>query len=462
MKYDVVISHSYKDGEFALRLAELLKQNGISVFTETEIALGDSWKDSIDGAISHCLCVLPIISDNASDSRYFQMEVHLAYMQDKRILPVYTARAVVIGEELEYLRRIDGYVITAPSSPSKEVKRLIRDINGIKEALEPKPLKESRSIFDLFNSPRTSSFTTVAREEIPPAREAVNYKRMKAQILASGSIGELFDNQKPPLPTLGDEQNFVFISYSHKDYKSVYCDLIDLYKNGVRYWYDRGLTPGKGWSAEARAQISKPNCGGVIFYLSDNFVLSTSVLKEVGFALGKGTDGGAGKNYFTVSLSDELPEDLISTTLGSRKRSELDALEIYNKRDHEDILLEAFPNEKTNIIKTDAASDDHIHKVIDAVKNNFNVIADGKNLEELFFARYDQLAKLAERLYPDSERGMELFAGSLFGKDSFALVYIISKRNFLCAGADGVIRVETSDIDFLESFCEEAERRLGI
>ncbi len=49
---------------------------------------------------------------------------------------------------------------------------------------------------------------------------------------------------KPPLPELGEHSNYIFISYPHKDYKQVYCDLWDYYAEGVRYWYDRGLTAG--------------------------------------------------------------------------------------------------------------------------------------------------------------------------------------------------------------------------
>ncbi len=219
----------------------------------------------------------------------------------------------------------------------------------------------------------------------------IDYEKMKEAILSSGSLAELSDQDKPPVPKCDDNQNYVFISYSHKDYKAVYCDLLSLHSSKVRYWYDKDLTPGIGWTGEAKGRLERPNCAGIIFYLSESFAVSASILEEVKFALGN--DGGAGKNYFAVSLSDDLPEDIISTSIGSKKRAELDALKIYDKRAHEDILLEAFPNEKTNVVKTDAESTTHVKNLLTAIQRNFNVTADALPLED-----NKQMRELQEKL----------------------------------------------------------------
>ncbi len=206
-------------------------------------------------------------------------------------------------------------------------------------------------------------------------------------ILKTETIGALTDSQKPPVPQFDDNQNYIFISYSHKDYRSVYPDLFALSSAKVRYWYDKDLTPGHGWNEEAKERMADPNCAGVIFYLSENFVLSPSILEEVKFAR------ESGKNYFAVSLSDELPEDLISISIGSKKRAELDALKIYDRRAHEDILLDAFPNVKTNIIKTDPASRDHIAALFTAIKRQFNVTGEEDTAKD-----DGQLKELRKRL----------------------------------------------------------------
>lgn len=85
------------------------------------------------------------------------------------------------------------------------------------------------------------------------------------------------DCETVPIPDIAENQNYIFISYSHKDYKKVYADLAFLYREGVHFWYDRGLSAGKNWDAEVKERIENPRCSGVIFYLSENMFLSRSV-----------------------------------------------------------------------------------------------------------------------------------------------------------------------------------------
>ena len=77
--------------------------------------------------------------------------------------------------------------------------------------------------------------------------------------------------------------NYVFISYSHKDFKQVYSDLAFFSYNNkkrVRFWYDEGLPAGDDWFSVAKERLSDPHCVGVIFYLSENFLRSPAVLKK--------------------------------------------------------------------------------------------------------------------------------------------------------------------------------------
>lgn len=79
--------------------------------------------------------------------------------------------------------------------------------------------------------------------------------------------------------------NYFFISYSHKDYRSVYTDIINLQNNGVNTWYDRGIPGGKNWKDIANKYMSPINCVGVIFYISENALLSDAVIDEIEYAL---------------------------------------------------------------------------------------------------------------------------------------------------------------------------------
>ncbi len=208
----------------------------------------------------------------------------------------------------------------------------------------------------------------------------INYSEIKKAILNSESLESLPSEFRPPVPKCADDENYVFISYSHRDYKAVYCDLLEFHKKGVRYWYDYGLTPGEDWVKEVIKRLDDANCTGVIFYLSENFVLSLSTLAEVRAVLGDGESPR--NNYFTISLSSELPEDLVWKALGGKSKSGLRQLGIDDVRAHEDIFNRAFPNEKTNIIKQGNESDKHISLVIDTVVKKFNVVVTGVAISE--------------------------------------------------------------------------------
>lgn len=79
-------------------------------------------------------------------------------------------------------------------------------------------------------------------------------------------------------------KNYIFISYSHRDYKEVYRDLAYFTYNSekrVRFWYDEGLPIGKNWGQAAEKLLADANCVGVVFYLSENLLLSPSVYEEI-------------------------------------------------------------------------------------------------------------------------------------------------------------------------------------
>lgn len=92
--------------------------------------------------------------------------------------------------------------------------------------------------------------------------------------------------QCPPAqyrPRLGctDFEDYVFISYSTKDFKPVYVDILEMAQQGIRYWYDRGTIPGEKWYETVENRIKNAAC--VICYLSKDFMISEAVYKELNF-----------------------------------------------------------------------------------------------------------------------------------------------------------------------------------
>ena len=105
-----------------------------------------------------------------------------------------------------------------------------------------------------------------------------------------------------PAHRLSDGRNYVFVSYSHRDFAKVYRDLATFLYNAdkkVRFWYDEGLPAGKNWAEEVKKYIEHPNCVGAIFYLSENLLSSAAVLQEVEMI------ASSGKPYVSVALDKD-------------------------------------------------------------------------------------------------------------------------------------------------------------
>ena len=105
-----------------------------------------------------------------------------------------------------------------------------------------------------------------------------------------------------PAYNLSDNKNYVFVSYSHRDFAKVYHDLaVFLYNSDtkVRFWYDEGLPAGENWADAAKKYIENPHCVGAIFYLSENLLSSDAVLQEIDMI------GSSGKPYVAIALDKD-------------------------------------------------------------------------------------------------------------------------------------------------------------
>lgn len=176
----------------------------------------------------------------------------------------------------------------------------------------------------------------------------------------------IHDFESVPVPDIAENQNYIFISYSHKDYKKVYADLAYLYREGVRFWYDRGLSAGKNWDAEVKERLESPRCSGVIFYLSENMFLSKSVNEEISLVCGM--EHQSRKNYFCVNLSEGQPKDILRNIM----RMEDDVLEHAGlDMDRIGVLAKAFSDKQTYLQQTGI---DYYTHLLDQIKEQFDVI----------------------------------------------------------------------------------------
>jgi WD40 repeat protein len=88
----IFISHSSKDNEFGLKLAQDLRQalgtSHIVWYDALSIRPGEEWLHSISKQIEHCTFFILIASPDSMKSQWVEKEFHAAFLREKRILPL--------------------------------------------------------------------------------------------------------------------------------------------------------------------------------------------------------------------------------------------------------------------------------------------------------------------------------------------------------------------------------------
>lgn len=80
-------------------------------------------------------------------------------------------------------------------------------------------------------------------------------------------------------------ENYIFISYSHRDTEKVMPIMEKLRDLGCRIWYDEGIAPGSEWPEDIAQHLN--SCAMVIAFISANSMASVNCRREINFALSK-------------------------------------------------------------------------------------------------------------------------------------------------------------------------------
>lgn len=143
------------------------------------------------------------------------------------------------------------------------------------------------------------------------------YSEIKHKIIESNCDKECL----PPRPNIKPGEKFFFVCYSSKDYKSVFCDLTELYKNRIPFLYDETLIHGENWVSQIRNSIADEQCAGVVFYLSKNTVLSSALEQEIKMVCDEFKET---RTYFCVNLEGRTsPSDILIDVLKATPKSKL-------------------------------------------------------------------------------------------------------------------------------------------
>ena len=84
------------------------------------------------------------------------------------------------------------------------------------------------------------------------------------------------------------KENYIFVSYAHKDSDRVMPILEALSREGFRIWFDSGIETGSEWPAYVEDRVM--NCHIMIYFVTDNSVESRNCRDEINLALSEGKE----------------------------------------------------------------------------------------------------------------------------------------------------------------------------
>ena len=173
-------------------------------------------------------------------------------------------------------------------------------------------LPNDRNNYDEFEIFIEDSLNKKRQPRFPKSNEELDL--LKEKILSAENQDVCASSSLlPPIPLLRENDKYFFICYSSVDFKSVYSDLIELYKHKVPFKYDERLTHGLGWQDQIAKGIGNENCAGVIFYLSKNVIARVSIYDEIKITKSYNRD------YFCVNLEGStLPSRMLADLIVER------------------------------------------------------------------------------------------------------------------------------------------------
>lgn len=250
--HDVFINFTTTNIMDANKICHVLEDNGIKCWiAPRDYTFEKDIPDDIVHAIKSTKMVLWIFSKHSQHSHYSKNDLRIAINREKPIISF----------------NIDGTVPEYKENYSK-----IQDwING-------------------YSNPEESFETLVNKifEMMP-----------EASTLVPGE-GRL------PYPAYRGNDDYIFVSYAHKDANLVFEEIRRFQNLGYNVWYDEGIGAGNEWLKDIVAHLK--NCKMFVVFVTNNSMASVNVQKEIKYAVKHN------KNMIPIYLEDykdiEMEDDI--------------------------------------------------------------------------------------------------------------------------------------------------------
>ena len=84
----VFISYAHGDKQIAERVIVGLKRKMCRVFYDDGLTPGESWNDELAEKLIKCDCVIVLLTNNSTSSKYVRTELNFAIAKDKTVIPI--------------------------------------------------------------------------------------------------------------------------------------------------------------------------------------------------------------------------------------------------------------------------------------------------------------------------------------------------------------------------------------
>ena len=227
--HDVFISYSSRNKGIADEICHALENNGIKCWiAPRNIHSGNPYTHIIN-AITNTKIVLWVFSTYSEQSNFCQKEIEIAINRKKPIISFH----------------VDDTIPQWDIEPYSRIKHWI-SANPCPESINENLVNQ---IFEMMP---------------------------EASILVPGE-GRL------PYPAYRGNDEYIFVSYAHKDGKVVFEEIRQFQNLGYNVWYDEGIGAGNEWLKDIIAHLK--NSKMIVVFVTNNSMASVNVQKEIKYAV---------------------------------------------------------------------------------------------------------------------------------------------------------------------------------
>jgi hypothetical protein len=209
---DVFISYARKDKDSVARIAQILQSEGMDVFWDQDLVVGDDWRDVIKNRLSRAKCVVAVWSEDSINSDWVKWEAARGY--DRGILIPLTIDGKSPARVFDEIQTAD--LSNWDGSPGDaRVARLLTGIRTILERAKTTAAPEPRAAI-VTSAPAAETFRApilqpvASAPVVPPSQRGMSAGGIVgaaavvligvgiSALALSGKLGDLFTSTSRP------------------------------------------------------------------------------------------------------------------------------------------------------------------------------------------------------------------------------------------------------------------------